>query len=147
MNPIDAVTPVSNPNTELEPTFKRVVGNVFYGQLLKSMRQGAGKPAYIHGGQAEDLFQSQLDQVLVEKLSGHEGGPWMDELFQQFLTQLNQRAGVATPAQPVQLAQPEQSEAPASLSQLAKAARQTQPAPQDAGIKSGTAALSALIRK
>jgi Rod binding domain-containing protein len=140
-----ATTTAASPN--LEATFRQVVGNVFYGQLLKSLRQSVGKPAYIHGGQAEDLFQSQLDQYVVEDLAGRQSGPWMDELFQQFQQQLNQRMGVLSAAQPSQLARPAHPFGPAPLAELREAARQTQPAPEGAGMTTGTAALSALIRK
>jgi len=142
MSPINAVTPTASP--DLEATFRQVVGTIFYGQLLKSLRQTAGKPAYIHGGQAEELFQAQLDQAVVENLAGQQGGPWIDELLQQFLVQLNQRAAAA---QSAQLAQPIRSTEPAPQEELREAARQTQPAAHGAGMTTGTAALSALIRK
>jgi Rod binding domain-containing protein len=124
-----------------------MVGSVFYGQMLKAMRSTVGKPAYIHGGQAEELFQSQLDQTVVEDLSGRQSGPWLDQLFQQFQTQLHTRAGIVAPAQPVQLHQAAQPVSTASLAELAEAARQTQPASHGVGMTTGTAALSALIRK
>ena len=45
------------------------MGETFFGQMLKSMRKTVGKPAYFHGGRAEEIFTQQLDQVLAEKLS------------------------------------------------------------------------------
>jgi tRNA A37 threonylcarbamoyltransferase TsaD len=49
--------------------FQDFVGQTFYGQMLKAMRKTVGKAAYFNGGQAEKIFQQQLDQVLAEKLS------------------------------------------------------------------------------
>ena len=54
---------------EYRAAFDSFVGQTFFGQMLKAMRRTVGKPAYFHGGQAEEIFQQQLDQVLAEKLS------------------------------------------------------------------------------
>ena len=54
---------------ELRGTFDKFVGEVFYGQMLKSMRQTVGKPAYFHGGKAEEMFTQQLDQVLSTQMT------------------------------------------------------------------------------
>jgi len=55
--------------TELEEAFRQFVGQTLFGQMLKSMRKTLRKPAYFHGGRAEDVFQQQLDQVIAEKMS------------------------------------------------------------------------------
>ena len=39
--------------------------------MLKAMRSTVDKPAYFHGGQAEEVFRSQLDQHLADR---HERG-------------------------------------------------------------------------
>ena len=52
---------------ELRETFQQFVGEAFFGQLMKAMRSSVGKPAYFHGGRAEEVFQGQLDQLLAEK--------------------------------------------------------------------------------
>jgi Rod binding domain-containing protein len=134
-------------SSELESTFRQVVGSVFFGQLLKSLRATVGKPAYLHGGQAEDLFQSQLDQYVIEDLSGKQSGPWLDDLYQQFHLQLQGQAPPAAALRPTQIAQPAQSAASSSLAELLEASRRTQPASEGAGITTGAAAISHLIRK
>ena len=53
----------------LREAFDQFVGQTFYGHLLASMRKTVGKPAYFHGGRAEEIFQQQLDQVLAEQLT------------------------------------------------------------------------------
>jgi peptidoglycan hydrolase FlgJ len=53
----------------LRGKFTEFVGQAFFGQMLKSMRATVGKPAYFHGGRAEEVFQSQLDQTMSEHLT------------------------------------------------------------------------------
>ena len=73
-------------NPALRKAFDKFVGETFYGQMLHAMRQSVGKPAYFHGGQAEEIFTQQLDEVLSTKLSAANAdkltGP-MYELFTQ----------------------------------------------------------------
>jgi Rod binding domain-containing protein len=82
-SPIASVVPASawTPPTSAQPpnaggksralrqTFEDFVGQTMFGEMLKSMRKTQHKPAYFHGGRAEEVFQQQLDQVLAEKLS------------------------------------------------------------------------------
>lgn len=53
----------------LRKTFDTFLGEVYFGQMLKAMRKTIGKPAYVYGGQAEEIFTQQLDQVLAESLT------------------------------------------------------------------------------
>lgn len=72
------------PGGELEEKFEEFVGTVFFAQFMKAMRRTAGKPAYFHGGQAEEIFQGQLDQTLIEQLAKQQGGSLGAELFERF---------------------------------------------------------------
>ncbi|TWT37925.1 Rod binding protein [Posidoniimonas corsicana] len=63
--------------------FGEFVGKTFYGQLLKSMRQTVGKPAYFDGGRAEEVFRSQLDQTIADRLAENEGSGLAEGMFQQ----------------------------------------------------------------
>ena len=56
-------------DSEYRDVFDSFVGETFFGEMLKAMRKTVGKPAFFHGGQAEEIFQQQLDQILAEKLS------------------------------------------------------------------------------
>ena len=70
---------------ELRETFDQFVGETFYGTMLKEMRKSLGKPAYMHGGRGEEVFQGQLDQMLVQEMassSGHDLSGAMFDLFQ-----------------------------------------------------------------
>ncbi len=69
---------------DLRKVFDAFVGETFFGQMLKAMRKTVGKPAYFHGGRAEEIFQQQLDQVLSEKLSEASGGKFSGPMFELF---------------------------------------------------------------
>ena len=72
---------------ELREVFHQFVGETFYRQLLSSMRKTTSKPAYLHGGRAEEAFQSQLDTVLAEKMTQAGDGSLSDAMYELF--QLN----------------------------------------------------------
>ena len=74
---------LQGPNSpELHKAFTDFAGQTFFGVLLKQMRATVGKPAYMHGGMGEDVFQSQLDQVLVERISETSASTFTDPMFQ-----------------------------------------------------------------
>ncbi len=61
---------------------------MIFGEMMKSMRSTVGEPAYIHGGQAEKMFQQQLDQHIVEDLATNNGSAFVGDLYRQFRVQL-----------------------------------------------------------
>ncbi len=67
--------------------FGKFVGQTMFAQMLSSMRQTVGKPAYFDGGRGEEVFRGQLDQVLAEKLSENDnhgaGDSLADRMFNQ----------------------------------------------------------------
>ncbi len=54
---------------ELQEAFQDFVGQTLFGSMLASMRKTLDKPAYMHGGRAEEIFQQQLDQHIVEDMT------------------------------------------------------------------------------
>ena len=66
-----AHTPLEKPpeRSELQEAFTDFVGQTLFGSMLASMRKSVGKPAYMHGGRTEEVFQKQMDQLIVEDLS------------------------------------------------------------------------------
>lgn len=68
---------------ETQEAFSRFVGTTFFGQLLKSMRQTVGKPAYFHGGRAEEAFRTQLDQTLATHMTESGGARLAEGMFRQ----------------------------------------------------------------
>jgi Rod binding domain-containing protein len=69
---------------ELKTAFRKFVGTTLYGQMLKSMRSTIGKPAYLHGGQTEEIFQQQLDQIMVEDLTEKSADTIADPMYELF---------------------------------------------------------------
>lgn len=69
---------------ELREAFDQFVGESFYGMMLKSMRESVSKPAYFHGGRAEEIFQGQLDQMLSEQMSKANAASFTEPMFELF---------------------------------------------------------------
>ena len=67
---------------ELKQAFTDFVGQTFFGELLKQMRSTLDKPAFFHGGMGEEIFQSQLDQVIVERISDTSATSFTDSMYQ-----------------------------------------------------------------
>jgi hypothetical protein len=78
---VDAKKDGKAADSEVREAFQEFVGKTFYGQLLKSMRKSVGKPAYFHGGRGEEVFRSQLDQIVVERISETSAGPLADSMY------------------------------------------------------------------
>lgn len=70
---------------ELREAFHDFVGQSFFSQALSEMRKSVGKPAYFHGGMGEELFQQQLDQVLVENLSEASSDTFSQPMYELFM--------------------------------------------------------------
>lgn len=77
-------SPPADSDARLRKAFNSFVGQVFFGQLLRAMRKTVGKPAYLHGGRAEEIFQQQLDQILGEKLAEVSGEKFSEPMFELF---------------------------------------------------------------
>ncbi len=71
----------------LREAFNDFVGQTLFGQMLASMRSSQQKPAYLHGGRAEEIFQGQLDQLLTEELAKSSASSVADPMFELFLLQ------------------------------------------------------------
>ena len=52
----------------LRDVTERIVGQVFYGAMLKTMRESPMKGKYGHGGRVEEAFGAQLDAILAERM-------------------------------------------------------------------------------
>lgn len=69
---------------ELKLAFRQFVGTTFFSQMLSSMRETTDKPAYFHGGQAEEIFSEQLDQVLVDEITESSAAQVADPMYELF---------------------------------------------------------------
>ncbi len=72
---------------QLRKAFDQFVGETLFGQMLHSMRKTVGKPAYFHGGRAEEVFTQQLDQVLTQKLTAASGDKLSKPMYELFTLQ------------------------------------------------------------
>ena len=59
----------SDDEKQFREVLHKFVGQVLFGQMLKSMRATQEKNPYFHGGHAEEIFQGQLDMVLTEQMT------------------------------------------------------------------------------
>ena len=75
--------------SELRSAFDRFVGETFYGQMIASLRKTTSKPAYFHGGRAEEVFQSQFDQTVAQQLAASNAHSFTGPMFKQFEAQTN----------------------------------------------------------
>lgn len=69
---MESLTPMpGSPQSPEHPGLRRaidqLVGNVFYGAMLRSLRASSMKGEYGHGGRGEEVFQAQLDQIIAER--------------------------------------------------------------------------------
>jgi len=90
---------------ELREKFTQFVGETFYGQMIKSMRSTVGKAAYFDGGQAEKVFQGQLDQQLAQHLTETTADRFAKPLFNRQFPHLAAQDGERRAAAPASLDQ------------------------------------------
>ena len=81
-----------NDPKKVREAFDTFVGETFYGQMLKALRSTVDKPAYFHGGRAEEVFQSQFDQLVAQRLAKSNAGTFTGPMFDQFMAQFDARA-------------------------------------------------------
>lgn len=68
INSVNATSPAAGKAlTRLRDATGKVVGSLFYGTLLKGMRESGTKGAYGHGGRGEEIFSAQLHGILAER--------------------------------------------------------------------------------
>lgn len=72
-------------NNELREKFNSFVAGTFFKSMLEAMRKTVGKNPLIHGGRAEEIFRSQLDNTLVERIADQSGEGFSNKMFEQFL--------------------------------------------------------------
>ena len=80
---LEAARPEASP--ELREKFDTFVGETFFSQMLGSLRKTVDKPAYFHGGRAEEVFQGQFDQMLSQELTKASAGQFSGPMFELFM--------------------------------------------------------------
>ena len=71
----------SEKDLQLKEKFQDFTAGTFYKQMLKTLRSSQHKPAYMHGGHAEEVFQGQLDQTITDSLAKSHGKGFAEPLF------------------------------------------------------------------
>ncbi|MCA9040692.1 MAG: rod-binding protein [Planctomycetaceae bacterium] len=79
----------ANSVEEVKAVFQEFVAGTFYSSMLKSMHAMHDKPAYLHGGQAEEMFQNQLDQEISKELAAEHGDALVAPLLPAFAREVN----------------------------------------------------------
>ncbi|MDR1478041.1 MAG: rod-binding protein [Planctomycetaceae bacterium] len=78
----------NDPNEiEFRELFHKFIGQVLFGQMLKSMRATQEKNPYFHGGRAEEIFQDELDNILVEQITKSTSKNLSEPMYNQFQRQ------------------------------------------------------------
>jgi peptidoglycan hydrolase FlgJ len=67
---------------ELREAFTDFVGQTFFGELVKQMRATVHNSEFFHGGMGEDIFQTQLDQIMVERMSKTSAKSFSDPMYE-----------------------------------------------------------------
>ena len=76
--------PPPSEEAELREAFDDFVGQTLFGQLMAQMRKSIAENPYFGGGPGQAAFQSQLDQVLVEKVADASGGSVSAAMWKSF---------------------------------------------------------------
>jgi peptidoglycan hydrolase FlgJ len=71
---------------KMQSTFQDFAAGTFYKEMMKSLQKMHGKPAYVYGGHAEEIFQGQMDQQIAENLAHNHGSQIADPLYKGFLS-------------------------------------------------------------
>lgn len=75
--------PLSQEESQFRDLMHQFVGQVLFGQMLKSMRATQEKNPYFHGGRAEEIFQGQLDMVLTDEMTKATSQTLSEPMFRQ----------------------------------------------------------------
>lgn len=71
--------------SELKAKFTEFVAGSFFKAMLEAMRKTVGNESVMHGGRAEEVFRTQLDDTLANRMAVHGGEGFSEKLFRQFL--------------------------------------------------------------
>lgn len=73
---------------KLEDKFQDFVAGTFYQSMIKAMRDSQKPSKYFFGGQAEKIFQKQLDEQFAEGLARDAGSSLSGPMFELYSRQM-----------------------------------------------------------
>jgi len=82
---------------------QKLLGQAFFGPIVKQMRNGPWKDKLMSGGRGGDAFQSMMDQRMVEQLGHSIGGPLVRAMTERMLGRSSDRdpaRGLQIPPKP-----------------------------------------------
>ncbi|MGC4003816.1 MAG: rod-binding protein [Pirellulales bacterium] len=74
-------------NSETREQFDKFVGGTFFRQMLSEMQKSVGKSEYFHGGQAEEMFRSELNSHLADEMAASSAHSFSGPMFELFSLQ------------------------------------------------------------
>ncbi len=84
-SPADTVSPHLRVQRErLRGAADELVGQVFFGQMLKMARNSPLKGEIGHGGRGEEIFGAQLDMELAKRVGKASGNEISDAIYEQY---------------------------------------------------------------
>ncbi len=85
VNAISMDTPTSSASDrkmdQLREITGKVAGTVFFGTLLKSMRESTMNGPYGHGGRGEEIFSERLHGILAQQMGTSMQGGLSEALY------------------------------------------------------------------
>jgi hypothetical protein len=66
----------------------QVVGQAFYGTLLRTMRTSKLKGEIGHGGRGEEVFSAQLHGIYAERMGTGKGQPLVEAIYRSYARQV-----------------------------------------------------------
>ena len=82
--PTAAGVPAHGSPEVLKEKFNDFVAGTFYKTMLAALRKTVNNKSLIHGGRAEEIFRSQLDQTIAERMAKSHGAGLSAKMFEQF---------------------------------------------------------------
>jgi hypothetical protein len=86
LNPATSAAP---PPGDARRAVGEIVGNVFYGTLLRQMHASNLKGAYFHGGRGEEAFQGQLVMELARRMGHAPNDPLANRIYHAIARRLS----------------------------------------------------------
>jgi Rod binding domain-containing protein len=77
-----AASKASNDDSRMRQLSQQLVGEAFYGLLMKEMRKSVSNDHLLSGGVGEDILGPYLDQQLVQRMAESRGFALADAVYE-----------------------------------------------------------------